>query len=798
MIKNYIKIAWRNLIRNKFSSLINIVGLAVGMAVAILIGLWIWDELSYNKYYKNYNRIVMVMQHQTLNGNVLTQTSVPMPLGYTLKKDYQSDFKYVVLITPNNEHILSYGDKKLTQLGSYMQPEAPELFTLNMLRGNRQGLTDQSSIMLSDRTAKAIFGNANPMGKVLKIDNKWVVKVTGVYEDMPKNTTFNDVAFIAPWDLYLTTAPWLKTAQTKWGNNSWAVLCVLNPNADIDKVSTKIKDIKLKNLQSINDKVGASFKSALFLYPISRWHLFFEFKNGVNTGGAIQFVWMFAIVGVFVLLLACINFMNMSTAKSEKRAKEVGIRKTVGSLRGQLIWQFFSESLLVTVFGLILSLVLVQVTLPWFNQVADKETSILWGSPVFWLLCIGFSLVTGLIAGSYPALYLSSFNPVKVLKGTFKVGRFAALPRKVLVVLQFTVSIALIIGTIIVFRQVQYTKNRPVGYNRNGLVQIKMKTPVIHDHFMAVRNDLLQTGAISELAESGSPLTNVWSNYSGFEWRGKDPNTQDDFAWIPISPEFGKASGWKIKEGRNFSRVMLTDSAAIILNESAVNFMGLKHPVGEIVTSGKDALHVVGVIKDMVMASPYEPVKPTIFALVTQPEGVMNIRVNPNVSIHEALEKAAAVFKKYDPDSPFDYSFTDNEYAKKFGDEERIGTLSAFFTALAIFISCMGLFGMASFMAEQRTKEIGVRKVLGASVFNLWRLLSKDFVILVIISLLIATPIAYYFMHGWLQNYKYRAEMSWWIFAVTGVGAIIITLCTVSFQSIKAALANPVKSLRSE
>jgi putative ABC transport system permease protein len=797
MFKNYIKIAWRSMTKNRFSTLINISGLAVGMAVGMLIGLWIWDELTYNKYFKNYDRLVQVMQHQTLNGNVGTQNSMPLPLGYYLRQNYKSDFKYVVLSTWTTQHILTFDDKKLNYEGNYMQPEAPDMLSLKMLKGTRNGLNDPSSILLSAKLAKALFGDADPMGKTLKIDSKWNVKVTGIYEDLPKNTSFNNMDFIAPWELYRTTLPWVKTMENRWGNNSWQIFCLLKPGADINRVTARIKDIKANYLASTGDKLGASFKPAIFLFPINKWHLYSEFKNGINTGGRIQFVWMFGIIGVFVILLACINFMNLSTARSEKRAKEVGIRKTIGSVRSQLIWQFFSESLLVTIFSLVLSLVLVQLTLSWFNQVADKNMAILWGSPIFWIICISFSLLTGMVAGSYPAFYLSSFKPVKVLKGTFKAGPYAALPRKVLVVIQFTVSITLIIGTLIVFRQVQFTKNRPVGYNRNGMVQINMKTEHIHTHFDAVRTDLLQTGTIMEIAESGSALTEVWSNWSGFDWKGKDANIQDDFAYIPISPEFGKVAGWKVIDGREFLRHNAADASGMILNESAVKFMSLKHPVGEIVRHGK-RYTVVGVIKDMVMSSPYDPVKPTIFVLLNEPESFMNLRINPNVSVREAIRKAEAVFKKYDPDSPFNYSFTDTEYAKKFPDEERVGQLSAFFTSLAIFISCMGLFGMASFMAEQRTKEIGVRKVLGASVFNIWRLMSKDFVLLTIISLAIAIPVAHYFMNGWLQNYKYRADLSWWIFASTGLGAILITLCTVSYQSIKAAIANPVKSLRSE
>lgn len=803
MIKNYLKIAWRNLLKNKAHTFINVTGLSVGMAVAILIGLWIWDELSYNKYFKSYDHIVQVMQHQTFNGNVGTQTAMPIPLGTKLRQDYtgvNKDFKYVVLSTWTNDHILAHGDKKLTKSGNYMQSEAPDLFTLKMLKGGRKGLIDPKSILLSETTAKALFGNSDPMYQVIKVDNSWTLKVTGVYQDMPNNTDFKDVNFIAPWDMYLITEPWLKkNAATQWGSNSWQIFAQLNPNADINKVSARIKDLKIAGLTANGDKVGLTFKSAVFLHPMNKWHLYSEFKNGINTGGAIQFVWMFAVIGAFVLLLACINFMNLSTARSEKRAKEVGIRKTLGSLRKQLISQFFSESLMVSVFAFLISLLVVQLTLPWFNQVAEKKMSILWGSPLFWLIGLSFSLITGIIAGSYPAFYLSSFQPVKVLKGTFRAGPLAALPRKILVVLQFSVSVALIIGTIIVFRQVQYTKNRPVGYDRTGMVQMIMKNDAVHKHFGAIRNDLLRSGAIVDMAESGSPVTGVWSNNSGLTWQGKDPALQDDFATVDVTPEFGKTSGWKIINGRDFSRDFLSDSSAMILNEAAVKFMGFKDAPGQIITWGQGyKFKVIGVVQDMVMSSPYDPVKPTIFYALKYAGGVVDIKINPKISTHDALAKIQAVFKQYDPDSPFDYQFTDTEYAKKFANEERIGKLAGFFTILAIFISCMGLFGMASFMAEQRTKEIGVRKVLGASIFGLWRLMSKEFVMLVTISLVIAIPVAYYFMFGWIKNYKYHAELSWWIFAATAFGAIMITLLTVSYQSIKAALANPVKSLRSE
>ncbi|WP_419700125.1 ABC transporter permease [Mucilaginibacter sp. NFX135] len=798
MIKNYLKIAWRNFIKNKVHSFINVAGLSVGMAVVMLISLWIWDELSYNKYFANYDRLVQVWQHQTFNGEVGSQTAMPIPLGTKLRESYKSDFKHIVLSTWTQEHIITYGDKKFTQLGNYVQPEMPDMLTLKMIKGTRGGLKDPSSIVINASLAKTLFGDADPMDKTLKIDNQWVVKVTGVYEDMPNNTQFKDITFFAPWDLYMTSMPWLKNAATRWGNNSWQIFAQLAPNADWQKVSAKIKDVKLINITAQGDKFGADVKPAVFLHPMYKWHLYSEFKNGINTGGSIQFVWMFGIIGVFVLLLACINFMNLSTARSEKRAKEVGIRKAIGSQRVQLIWQFFMESMLIVAFAFVLSIILVMLALPWFNGVADKKMDILWSNPWFWTLGLLFSLISGIIAGSYPALYLSSFKPIKVLKGTFKVGRLAAIPRKVLVVLQFTVSVTLIIGTIIVFRQIQFAKNRPIGYSRDGLIYVVEKTNDIHSHYAAFKDELIQSGAALQASESGSPVTGVWSNNSGFDWKGKAPGMQDDFATVGVTDDFGKTVGWQFKDGRDFSKAFLTDSSGIVINEAAAKFMNFKNPVGEIVKWGDKPFRVIGVIKDMLMSSPYEPVKQTFFYLDKDPDGVITVKLNPKSSPHEALEKIGAIFQKYSPAAPFDYKFADEEYAKKFGEETRIGKLSSFFAFLAIFISCLGLFGMATFMAEQRVKEIGVRKVLGASVFNLWRLLSTDFVILVIISFVIASPVAYYFMHGWLQGYTYRSAIPWWIFGVSAAGAIAITLVTVSFQAIKAALANPVKSLRSE
>ena len=795
MIKNYFKIAWRNILKNKASSSINIGGLAIGMAVAMLIGLWIWDELSFDKSFNNTGRIAQVMQNQSFNGNTRTGKAIPLPLGGELRKNYGVNFKYVVMASWTWNHVLTVGDKKISRGGSYMEPDAPKLFSLNILKGSSDGLKDPSSMLVSQSIAKALFGDTDPLGKAVKIDNGKSFKITGVYADFPQNTTFHyqDLSFIMPWDYYAQNVVGKQTL-TNWGENSFQMFVQIADNADMARVSANIKDSKINHVSNEDRK----YHQQIFLHPMTKWHLYSEFKNGVNTGGKIQYVWLFGIIGVFVLLLACINFMNLSTAQSEKRAKEVGIRKAVGSVRGQLISQFFCESLLIATFAFVISLLMVQLALPSFNSIADKNVAILWNSPLFWLLNIGFTLFTGLIAGSYPALYLSSFEPVKILKGTFKAGKFAALPRKVLVVVQFAVSVVLIIGTIIVFKQIQFAKKRPVGYSRAGLINIDMTTDDLHKQFAAVRYDLIKSGTVSEVSESTSAATEVSNNRGGLSWEGKPPGMADDFAVIGVTHQYGKTVGWQFIDGRDFSSEFITDSTAVVINEAAVKYMGFKHPLGEIISTGGTKLTVVGVIKDMLMQSPYEPVKQSIFYINQDIGGVLNIKINPKVNTHEAVAAIEKVCKTYSPSVPFSYKFVDDEYAKKFSDEERVGQLASFFAMLAIFISCLGLFGMASFMAEQRTKEIGVRKVLGATVFGLWRLMSIDFVTLIIVSLLIAMPTAYYFMHGWLQHYNYHAELSWWIFAVTGAGAIIITLLTISYQSIKAALANPVKSLKSE
>jgi ABC-type antimicrobial peptide transport system permease subunit len=688
--------------------------------------------------------------------------------------------------------LLVSGDQKINTQGNYMEYDAPEMFSLQMLAGTRGSFDAPASILLSRSLARALYGNGDPIGKAVTIGGDLQEKVVGVYEDFPESCSFKDVKFIAP---FRDLKSWVDGNDNNWYNESFQVFVEIADHADMAAVSKRIEDVKLSK---IDRRTAETEKPVMLLQPMKNWHLYSEFRNGVNTGGAVRYVWMFAIIGAFVLLLACINFMNLSTARSERRAREVGIRKAIGSLRSQLVSQFFSESLLVALLSFAFSLILVVLVLPFFNDTSGKNTNIPWNNLYFWAAGLLVTIFTGVLAGLYPALYLSSFRPVKVLKGSFKAGRFAAWPRRVLVVTQFTVSIVLIIGTIVVYMQVQFAKSRPLGYNRQGLITIVMQTYNYHNHFANMRTQLLQEGAIVDMAESNTPITENDHFNNGFSWEGLDPTVSPKFNIVSATPEYGRTVGFEFIGGRDFNKEYGNDSASIIINESAAKYIGFKNPVGKTIRQYGKQLTIIGVIRDMVMESPYEPVKPTLYNLDSNIGGILNIKLSPDKTTASSLAAIQAVCKKFSPEEPFAYSFVDEQYARKFSEEERVGKLSFFFSTLAIFISCLGIFGMASFMAEQRVKEIGVRKVLGASTFSLWRLLSKDFVKLVLISLLIAFPTAHYFMHNWLQNYQYRAELSWWIFAAAGLGAITITLLTVSYQSIKAALANPANSLRAE
>jgi len=794
MLKNFIKTAWRNLAKNKVYSFINIAGLATGMAVAMIIGLWIYDEASANRHFKNYETLYQVMMHQTFDGVRYSQVALPFPIGEELKTKYP-DFKGVAMCDWGGKHSLIYGEKKISKFGHFIGEDAMNMFSIKIFDGDKTPLHDPYSIVLTDETAKILFGNENPIGKVVKMDNQTNLKVTAVVAKQPKNSSFT-FDYLIPWQLQETIYSWIKQYnKTNWGNNSWQTFVQLNDNASLASVNAKIKNVVISHFTDENTL--KSIKPEVFIHPMSKWRLYNDFKDGKNTGGFIKYVRMFGILGFIVLVIACINFMNLSTARSEKRAKEVGVRKAVGSGRKQLVSQFLSESMLISVMAFLLALVIVVISLPYFNKLTDKDMSLQVTNPFFWIIMIVFTVLTGLLAGSYPAFYLSSFNPVRVLKGNFKAGKSSFLPRKILVVLQFASSVVLMIGTIIINQQIQYGKNRPIGFNNKGLITVDWSDDIAKN-YETMRQELLSTGAVVAVCKTNSPPSDIYSNNNGWEWKGSQPvEKSTPFSTIATSYDYTKTLGIKLIEGRDFSRDF-ADSNSVLLNEAAVKRMRLKHPIGEMLKWNGKPMVVIGVLPDVQMESPFRAISPLTVIFDQGWVNFVNIRINPNMPVSKAISLMKPIFDKYNPAFPFEYQFADEQYAKKFNYEELVGNLAGIIAVLAIFISCLGLFGLASFTAEQRVKEIGVRKVLGASVLNLWQLLSKDFVILVLTSCVIAIPVAWYFMKQWLKNYDYKTSIGADVFVLVVAMAVAITLVTVSFQAIKAAMANPVKSLRSE
>ena len=784
MIRSILRSALRHLVRHKAYAILNIAGLAVGMAGALLIGLWVWDEVSFNRYHEHYDRIAQVMVTRTNNGEKATDGNLSVPLADVLRGD--GDVARVALVFPPFVHTVAVGEKKLSGTGVWAQPDLPEMLTIRMLEGKRDALKDPSTVLLNRSMARALFGDKDPMGQTVRVDNMTEVRVGGVFEDLPRNTTFHGVGLLLPWDRCVHLLKGVKDAQTDWDTWFFQIYLETKPGVDMRRVAKRIENILRPHVA-----VG---KPVLLLQSMARWRLYSEFENGQSVGGRIGLVRLLAVVGLFVLLLACINFMNLSTARSEKRAKEVGIRKVVGSLRIQLVAQFLGESVLVASLALVLAVAIAWCGLSWFNELTDKEMSLPWADPGAWGWVAGCALLTGLVAGSYPALYLSGFAPIRVLQ-----RRKTGLARKVLVVIQFTVSVALILGTAAVYRQVRFARDRPVGYTRAGLLRVTMNTSDIYGaSYNALRNALIATGAVADMAESSIPSTTAPVLESDVNWEGKPPGYVPQIGLVGVTHDYGHTLGWQVLEGRDFSRDFPADTSGVILNEAAVRLMGLTHPVGRIVGVQGRKMTVLGVVGDMVMGSPYEPVQATIFCLGYSWIDDMMVRVRPELSIKEALARITPVFGKFNPAAPFEFHFTDQECAQKFSDEERTSHIAAIFAVFAVFISCLGLFGLASFMAEQRTRELGVRKVLGASVFRLWLLLSRDFALLVTLACVIAAPLSAVGVHRWLLRYAYRAGLPWWIFALVCAGALLLTLLTVSWQSLKAALANPSRSLKAD
>ncbi|MEM0992429.1 MAG: ABC transporter permease [Bacteroidota bacterium] len=797
MLKHHLKVGLRTLWRDKGFALINIGGLALGMVVVMLVSLWIHDELTFNRYHENYDNIAVLKRLQSRsNGERFTSDFQVTALGNLLKENYKDYFKHLVMARQTEDHILSTENRNFTQKGNFMQADAPDLLSLRMKSGDRKGLTDKNTILLSESLATKLFGDHHPIGQVIRMDDKQEVKVTGVYEELPRNSHFWESTFIAPLDLYFTLSG---QDPNTWSNSNMQIYAQIHSNTDFESVSAQIKD-ELKN--NMNEEDAAASSPVLFLHSMKKWHLFNEFENGVNvTSSRLRFVWFYGIIGFIVLLLACINFVNLSTARSERRLKEIGVRKSIGSARSQLVSQFLNESILLAIAAFGIAIGITFFLLPWFNELAGKAMPLPFGQPLFWIIGLGASLLTGILAGSYPALYLSSFKAVNALKSTLREGKKVLAPRKVLVVFQFVVSTVLILGTFVVYQQIQHVKDRAVGYERDRLIMFSKKTEEVFQKSDALRNALNNTTIIETVGEGSYPLTNTRGQNRGFSWEGQTEGFNPIFNTLFVNYDYGKTIGWELAEGRDFSKDYLSDRLGVVITESAQELMGLENPVGTQLKYAEYpdyAFTILGVVEDMIKGDPFEAPMPAIMFVTDQSLGWLFMRLRPQVEVRDALAQIESVFREVVPSTPFDYQFVDEAYTAKFKAEERIGELATFLAIVAIFISCLGLFGLVAYVSERRTREIGIRKVLGASVTGIVALLSKDFIQLVGIAFLIATPIAYYFMNEWLQDFAYRIELQWWVFALAGLAAIGIALLTVSFQSVRAALANPVKSLRNE
>lgn len=787
MIKNYLIIAWRNLARKKAFSFINITGLAVGMAAAILILLWIQSEVTHDRMFQDQDRIYMAYNRYDKNGEINSWNVTPQPMAPAIAADYP-EVEYTTRVTFVPPVLFSYGDKRISFRGRIVDSTFLKIFNFPVVKGNENDIfKDVYSIVISEKVAKTLFGDENPIGKIVKVDNTDNFTVSAVLKDRPNNTSF-DFEFLLPWS-YMRVKGWEQ--PDFWGNNSLSTFVKLKKNATLASIEPKIKDLRKKY-----DKNDPNIET--FLYPFSKTYLYGRFEGRKEAGGRIEIVRLFAIIAGFILLIACINFMNLSTARSEKRAREVGIRKVVGAPRISLLLQFLGESILITFLSGLVAIVIVQMVLPPFNTLVGKKLFINFNDPQFWMAAIGFILFTGILAGSYPAIFMSSFRPVKVLKGALKAGNALVTPRKVLVVTQFSFAIFLIIATIVVRQQIRNAQNRQTGFDRGQLVYTFMEGEV-EKKYPVIKNELLTAGIATSITKTSSPITEGWSNTWGIEWQGKDPQNRETVDRFIGDDDIVKTMGLSLVAGRDIDLDKFpSDSNAALLNESAVKLMKFKDPLGQVVKDMGQEWTIVGVVKDFILKSPYQNIEPMFIPGAKGWFNVIHFKLNPQNSTEKNIEALKKVFKKYNPEYEFNYRFADAEYENKFGDEKRTSQLATLFALLTIFISCLGLFGLASYMAENRIKEIGVRKVLGASVSSIASLLSVDFVKLIFISFLIAAPVAYWVMDKWLQDYPYRVQLKWWVFALAGIGAIAIALSTISYQAIKAALRNPVKSLRSE
>lgn len=788
MLRNFFKIAYRNILRNKGFSFINISGLAIGMASAMLILLWVQNEVSYDRFHVKLNRLYQVWSNDKIDGSIRSLTNTPEIMAPALKKDYP-EVEDVTRVNWTRNLFSAEGEKKLMSVGAVVDPGFLTMFSFPLLKGNATtALYDPHSIVVTQKLAKKLFNTEDVIGKIARMGNAENYTITGVLKDFPGNTQFDYIEYVCSYKQNTLEG----RIDKDWSNISIPTFVLLKPNSSLELANSKIKNI-------IPQHTNGNQQTEEFLYPVSKLWLYSQFENGKAVGGRITMVRTFSIIALFILLIACINFMNLSTARSERRAKEVGIRKVAGALKKSLVAQFLGESILISFIAGCIAIIIVELSLPAFNQVMGKQLETGSGNINLWLSGIAFILFTGILAGSYPAFFLSSFKPISVLKGSFKKINALVTPRKVLVILQFAFAIVLIISTIIVTQQIRYAQERKTGYDKDHLVHVFIYNDMMRKNFRLIKNDLLSSGLATAVSMVQSPLTENWSSGNSLTWEGKNPTAVVQINRYAEEGDLVKTAGMKLIEGRDIDLINYpADSTACLINVSALKLMKFNNPIGQLIYDYPTSWHVVGVIKDYIQESPYQSIKPMIIKGPKEWMGAILIKLNSNNSTAHNIAGMEKIFKQYNPAYPFEYSFTDEEYTKKFVDEQLTGKLAALFAGLTIFISCLGLFGLTTYMAENRTKEIGVRKVLGASVSSIATLLSKDFIKLVIIAIIIASPVAWWCMSKWLSGYNYHINISWQVFIKAGLLAIVIALFTISFQAIKAAVANPVKSLRSE
>ena len=793
MFKNYFITSWRNILRDKSFSSFNILGLAVGMGVALLIGLWVQYQYSYDRWLPQYRQAYRVMIRSTHNGETGSGIATQLPLANAIKHDIP-EIRYVAQADWIGQHSLVVGDKKLYNNGAFAGEDFLHIFPYPLLQGNAaQVLKEPASIVLTRSAAIALFGHEDPINRIVRLDNAQDLKVTGVLADVPANSSLQ-FSYIIPFSFYIKTQDWIRQNVDTWNLDAIQTFVALQPGATMDQVDSKLKAI----IKKYDPRDYSNLHMELFLHPLSNWHLYANFENGVQSGGFIDYVRMFSLIGLVVLIIACINFVNLSTAKSERRAREVGVRKAIGSLRSDIMLQFLIESFVITAIAFGLALLLVSLVLPGFNTLTSSEISIPWSNPYFWAIMIGYVLLTSVLAGSRPAIYLSSLRPVKVLKGGASQGKAAAWPRKILVVLQFTCSVALIISTVIVYRQIQYAKNRPSGFDAGSLVMTNSSSD-LDRNYSALKNDLLQTGLVTSVTKSTAAATELLSWAGIDDWQGKNAGETLGMANVGITDDYFSTLGMQLIKGRDFEKGITQDSSDVILNEAAVKRLRFKEPLNQIIFwNGKKKIRVIGVVRDALMQSPFSLPVPTLFVYTPEWSNSIMYRLSPHADAGTAMAKIAGIFNRYNPAYPFQYHFADEEYAAKFSEEMLIGKLAGIFAALAILISCLGLFGLAAYVAQQRTREIGIRKVLGATDSQVLVLLSREFVLLVFLSCIVASPLAFYFMQGWLRGYYYRISITADVFIDSAAVALLITILTIGFQAIRASRKNPVDSLRTE